>query len=166
MAKGKSIESHPELGLPEVRKPWQTEGLFSDHYLKARIQKNNWWPSDEQARSLWLFCQELFNKRARWLAERGNEQDCRREPFFVHSDLTTAVQLADIVGYCLNWGVRLNRMTEPTRKEIEPLGKMAFDLRYVGKRTDEMTLKDWAIYGIFYIEDLRPKWEREAEQEI
>jgi len=30
-------DSHPELGLPEVRKLWQTEGLFSDHYLKRRI---------------------------------------------------------------------------------------------------------------------------------
>ena len=29
---------HPELELPEVRSLWQTEGLFSDHYLKARIR--------------------------------------------------------------------------------------------------------------------------------
>ena len=39
---------HPELGLPEVRKLWQTEGLFSDHYLKARIRSNSWWPTDEE----------------------------------------------------------------------------------------------------------------------
>jgi hypothetical protein len=30
-----------ELALPETRSLWQTVGLFSDHYLKARIQKND-----------------------------------------------------------------------------------------------------------------------------
>jgi hypothetical protein len=35
---------HPELGLPEVRKLWQTEELFSYHCLKVRIQHNEWWP--------------------------------------------------------------------------------------------------------------------------
>ncbi|MGD0652273.1 MAG: hypothetical protein ABSA97_14245 [Verrucomicrobiia bacterium] len=78
MAK-KSPYHHPELGLPEIRKLWQTQGFFSDHYLKARIQKNSWWPTDDQARPIWQFCQGLFNKRARWLAERGNEQSCRQE---------------------------------------------------------------------------------------
>jgi len=107
----------------------------------------------------------LINQLERYFVdtEKGYRRSTRivPEPFFVHSDLTTAVQLADIISYCLNWGVRLNRMTEPTRNEIEPFAQMAFDARYVGKRTDE--LKEWPIYGIFYIEDLRPKSEREEE---
>ncbi len=69
----------PELGLPEVRPLWEPAGLFSDHYLKTRIQHNDWWPTDLQARPLREFVQRLINKRARWLAERGNEQDCRQE---------------------------------------------------------------------------------------
>ena len=56
------------------------------------------------------------------------------EPFFVHSDLTTAVQLADIVAYSLNLGLRLNHMTQPVREEMKPFGQMAFDLRYRGER--------------------------------
>ncbi len=50
MKSHKQITEHPELlGMPEVRKLWLTEELFSDHYLKARIKKNTWWPTDEQA---------------------------------------------------------------------------------------------------------------------
>ena len=38
--------------------------------------------------------------------EKGYQRSARivPEPFFVHSDLTTIVQLADIVAYSLNWG--------------------------------------------------------------
>jgi hypothetical protein len=85
------------------------------------------------------------------------------EPFFVHSDLTTAVQLADIVAYCFNWGTRLNKMKEATRGEIEPLAQIAFDMRYVGKRLDEKDGKEWRAYGVFYVDDLRPRQEREAD---
>lgn len=87
------------------------------------------------------------------------------EPFFVHSDLTTAVQIADIVAYSLNWGTRLNRMAQPTRPEMEPFGQLAFDLRYIGQRPDAgdgLTLRP--IYGIIYIDDLRPREERSEDQ--
>lgn len=83
------------------------------------------------------------------------------EPFFVHSDLTTAVQIADIVAYSLNWGLRLNRMDQPTRPEMELFGQRAFDLRYMGQRPDafkEDLLRP--VYGITYIDDLRPRGER------
>jgi hypothetical protein len=97
--------------------------------------------------------------------ERGYQRSSRivPEPFFVHSDLTTAVQLADIVAYCFNWGIRLNKMDEATRPEIEPFAELAFNMRYVGKRFDEADGKEWAVYGIFYVDDLRPKQEREAD---
>jgi hypothetical protein len=93
--------------------------------------------------------------------EKGYQRSARivPEPFFVHSDLTTAVQLADIVAYCFNWGARLNRMTEETRSDIEPFSKLAFDMRYVGKRIDEIGT-EWPYYGVFYLDDLRPKRER------
>jgi len=97
--------------------------------------------------------------------EKGYQRSARivPEPFFVHSDLTTVVQLADIVAYCFNWGTRLNKMTEATRREIEPLAEIAFDMRYVGKRFDENDGKEWPVYGVFYVDDLRPKQEREAD---
>jgi len=98
--------------------------------------------------------------------EKGYRRSSRivPEPFFVHSDLTTAVQLADIMAYCFNWGTRLNKMAEATRKEIEPLAKSAFDMRYVGKRFVESEGKEWPVYGVFYLEDLRPKKERAADE--
>jgi len=83
------------------------------------------------------------------------------EPFFVHSDLTLAVQLADIIAYSLNWGWRLPRMDRPTRPEMENYGQLAFNLRYVGQRFDDaMQLRP--AYGITYIEDLRPREARIA----
>ena len=70
--------AHPELDLPEVRKSWQPEGLFSDHYLKARIQQNSWWPTDDQTRPLWRSCKELYEKR--YLAcAKNNEAFTRQE---------------------------------------------------------------------------------------
>jgi Alw26I/Eco31I/Esp3I family type II restriction m6 adenine DNA methyltransferase len=74
----KHTEIHPELGLPEVRKLWQTEGLFSDHYLKARLQRNSWWPSDAEAEPIWKYCKELYEKR--YLAcAKNNEAFTRQE---------------------------------------------------------------------------------------
>jgi hypothetical protein len=71
--KPKRIHDHPELlGKPDMRKLWQTEELFSDHYLKARLVKNDWWPTDDEARPLWEFCKALYEKR--YLAcARNNE---------------------------------------------------------------------------------------------
>ena len=69
---------HPELGLPEVRKLWQTEGLFSDHYLKARIRSNPWWPTDEETKPLWEFCKALYEKRYVTCA-KNNEAFTRQE---------------------------------------------------------------------------------------
>lgn len=111
----------------------------------------------------------LIQQMERYFLEtaKGYQRSSRivPEPFFVHSDLTTAVQLADIVAYCLNWGTRLNKMTEPTRAEIEPLAQIAFDMRYVGRRFDERDGKEWPVYGVFYVDDLRPRKERDAEVE-
>jgi len=64
--------------MPEVCKLWQTQGLFSDHYVKARLAKNDWWPSDETARPVWEFCRDLYNKRYLALA-KNNEAFTRQE---------------------------------------------------------------------------------------
>ncbi|MBI4324462.1 MAG: N-6 DNA methylase [Chloroflexi bacterium] len=65
--------------MPEVRKLWQTEGLFSDHYLKARLKKNDWWPSDADAQSTFQFCRDLYEKRAFALRRYDNEMGVRQE---------------------------------------------------------------------------------------
>lgn len=43
------------------------------------------------------------------------------EPFFVHSDLTTGIQVADLIAYILSWGFRTRDMTEPARAELDAL---------------------------------------------
>ncbi len=111
-------------------------------------------------------CRILMNQMERYFleTEKGYQRSSRivPEPFFVHSDLTTVVQLADIVAYCFNWGTRLKpKMTEATRAEIEPFAQLAFDMRYVGKRFDDDG-KEWPCYGVFYLDDLRPRREREV----
>lgn len=68
-------------------------------------------------------CRRLIDQMAYYFlhTHRGRLRSSRivPEPFFVHSDLTTAVQVADIIAYSLNWGLRLNRMDRPTRPEME-----------------------------------------------
>ncbi len=109
-------------------------------------------------------CRILIGQMERYFAStgRGYIRSARiiPEPFFVHSDLTTAIQLADIVAYSINWGVRLNRMTKPAREEMEEFGQYAFDLRYVGARQDEENGQARSMYRITYIDDLRPRRER------
>ncbi len=104
-------------------------------------------------------CRRLINQMEKYFVEtsKGRIRSARiiPEPFFVHSDLTKAVQITDIVAYCLNWGIRLKRMTEPTRLEMEPFGQRALDLKYVGKRFDDDG-NEWPVYGVTYIDDLRP----------
>lgn len=64
--------------MPEVRQLWQTEGLFSEHYLKSRIQSNDWWPSDDSVRPLLQFCVALLNRRYVPCAQ-NNEAFTRQE---------------------------------------------------------------------------------------
>ena len=86
------------------------------------------------------------------------------QPFFVHSELTTAIQLADVMAYCLNWGFRLRYMDGATREEIVPFSKMAANLRYTGKRYDELLDTEFLVYGIVHIDDLRSRENQEADE--
>jgi hypothetical protein len=68
------------------------------------------------------------------------------------------------VAYSLNWGLRLNRMTQPTRPEMETFGQLAFAMRYIGQRPDMADGQQmWPVYGIIYLDDLRPRGERGEE---
>lgn len=59
------------------------------------------------------------------------------EPLFVHSDLTTMIQMADLVAYIVSWGVRLTGgvrpMTNPRREELDSLARQVCGLRYHAK---------------------------------
>ena len=52
------------------------------------------------------------------------------EPFFVHSDLTTGIQLADLVAYIASWGFRTRTLTAPAREELRPFVDAICQLRH------------------------------------
>ena len=82
------------------------------------------------------------------------------EPFFVHSDLTTGIQLADLVAYIISWGVRFEGMTEPARTELSDLGDQVCRLRYRAEREVD-GLPNYTIWSFAVIADLRSRDERE-----
>ena len=73
------------------------------------------------------------------------------EPFFVHSDLTTLVQMADIVAYVISWGMRIRGMTAPSRQELAPLVRIIDRLDFF-----RQTAAGDRLHGIKLINDLRP----------
>ncbi|HZM05722.1 MAG TPA: hypothetical protein VFC44_22205 [Candidatus Saccharimonadales bacterium] len=56
-----------------------------------------------------------------------------------------------------------NAKLAATREEIKQFADIAFGMRYVSKRFDQDNNREWPVYGVFYLDDLRPKDEREAE---
>jgi hypothetical protein len=95
--------------------------------------------------------------------ETGRQRAARviPEPFFVHSDLVTGVQIADIVAYLLSWGFRFNSMTESHRSELERYDEAISAMRY--RATREMCGKsDFQVWSFAYLDDLRSRSERTA----
>jgi hypothetical protein len=74
------------------------------------------------------------------------------EPFFVHSDLTTMIQVVDLVAYIISWGVRLRGMDEPKRGELSELAAKVIRIRFTQPNQSGHT-----NYGFKVIHDLRPK---------
>jgi hypothetical protein len=72
------------------------------------------------------------------------------EPFFVHSDLTSLVQLADIMAYVISWGLRLQGMAEPARAELDDIAAEVLRLRFRHK-----VPSGHVIWGFKLINDLR-----------
>ncbi|MCW3117402.1 MAG: hypothetical protein JWM28_1484 [Chitinophagaceae bacterium] len=52
------------------------------------------------------------------------------EPFFVHSDLTTGIQIVDFIAYILSWNYRLAKLTKPAREELNSYGELLQKLKY------------------------------------
>ncbi|HEX6041692.1 DUF3800 domain-containing protein [Longimicrobium sp.] len=80
------------------------------------------------------------------------------EPFFVHSELTTGVQIADLVAYILSWGFRLPGMDEPARPELADLVDRVCQIRYRATR-ERMGNPNFVIWSFALIADLRAREE-------
>lgn len=86
------------------------------------------------------------------------------EPFFVHSDLTTGVEVADVVVYVINWAYRYGQMDEVGRSELHPLARLVEQMVYRAERPDPRdTGGVWQIWSIKYLDDLRTRRERDEE---
>jgi hypothetical protein len=81
----------------------------------------------------------------------------------VHSDLTTGVQIADLIAYCISWCLRLNRMTKPAREELKPYVDQILNLRYKAIR-NKMGNPQFEIWSVSYIRDLRTTVEKIVEE--
>jgi len=82
------------------------------------------------------------------------------EPFFVHSDLTTGVFLADLTAYILGWGWRLNKMPQPVRAELQPYATKLHDMQFHGQKPKQDGSGIWQLHGITYVDDLRGQADR------
>jgi len=78
------------------------------------------------------------------------------EPLFVHSELTTLVQVADIIAYVVSWGVRVGKMKQSGRSELATLAKIVKKLCYHSARRRG----GYYANGFAVIDDLRPRSER------
>ncbi len=85
------------------------------------------------------------------------------EPFFVHSELTTVVFLADLAAYILGWAWRLNKMPHPIRPELSPYAEKLHEMQFRGEKPKPLGDGVWKLYGIVYLNDLRGQWDRSQE---
>jgi hypothetical protein len=81
------------------------------------------------------------------------------EPMFVHSDLTSLVQVADLIVYIVAWAFRgIRGMTRPARPELSELAASVGSLRYrTSRETPDGTFDRWSFA---FIDDLRPAADR------
>ncbi len=81
------------------------------------------------------------------------------EPFFVHSDLTTGIQIADLVAYIVSWGFRTAQMAKPARAELAGYAQQisALRCRTVRERSGN---PNFVIWSFAHIADLRTRVER------
>jgi hypothetical protein len=80
------------------------------------------------------------------------------EPFFVHSDLTTGVQIADLIAYVVSWGFRTAQIIKPARNELRPYAHQVASLRHKSKRQQDEN-PEFMVWSFAHIRDLRTKQE-------
>jgi hypothetical protein len=69
------------------------------------------------------------------------------EPFFVHSDLTTGIQVVDFVAYIMSWNFRVGKLTKESREELSKYLDLIKALRYRAIRVvaNKMEYVIWSV---------------------
>jgi hypothetical protein len=109
-----------------------------------------------------LLVNQMDNYFKRTVSGRQRSGRILPEPLFVHSDLTTGVQLADLVAYILSWGWRLRVMTREARAELAGYAAQLCQLRHRAVR-EVAGNPQFTIWSFAFITDLRPQTEREED---
>lgn len=103
--------------------------------------------------------EEYFLRTARG---RERSRQVIPEPFFVHSDLTSLIQIADLIAYIISWGFRMPGVLEgPNREELRRYADQISSLRYRTTR-GRFGRPDFVIWSFAIINDLRG-WEDRVE---
>ena len=84
----------------------------------------------------------------------------------MHSDLTTCIQVADLVAYTISWNVRVADMSMPKRHELDDLGQAILDLRHRAIRERAGYPDGFVVWSFAVIDDLRPQAEVRFEAEF
>ena len=76
----KRISTQEDSLFPNLEndRRWETNGIFSEHYLRTRLRDAHYWPNDDYARAIYNYVSELWKNRYVGLA-KGNEETTRRE---------------------------------------------------------------------------------------
>jgi len=118
---------------------------------------------DEREKSA---CHILLDQMHRYFREtaKGRQRSALIVPeaFFVHSDLTTGIQLADLAAYILCWGARTPSMTRPHRPELSEHARLILDMRHSSIRPVG-TNQEFKVWSLAIIKDLRASIEQEQE---
>ncbi len=69
------------------------------------------------------------------------------EPFFVHSDLTSGIQVVDFIAYILSWNCRFGKLDKPSREELNVYFESLQLLRYRTLRQIG-TIQDHVIWSV------------------
>lgn len=88
------------------------------------------------------------------------------EPFFVHSELTTGIQIADLIAYVISWNVRVGTMVGPRREELDQFGQAALAGRHRAVLPRPGYRDGFVVWSFAVIDDLRPRGEIENEEEF
>lgn len=76
------------------------------------------------------------------------------EPLFVHSEMTSGVQIADLLAYVISWGFRMGMMDEPRREELDPYVQQVCAIRHRTTREIDGD-QDFVVWSFCWIDDLR-----------
>lgn len=83
----------------------------------------------------------------------------------MHSDLTTGVQLADLVAYIVSWGVRFRPdMTREAREELKAYGDQVCSLRHLSRDRELGDLGMGDVWSFCFLTDLRSRLEKEGDK--